>query len=94
MERRFRFDDDDSDDEDNMEDFDMDEFLDETVLIDASQMQLVERDQNQRLLQDVINFLQKSFFWRFRKNETKLKMINQTYQEFVSMIDANKIKEI
>lgn len=92
MEKRFHFDDDDSDDDEDMEDevFDMDEFMDEAALIDATQMALVERDQNARILTEVINYLSKSFFWRFRKNETKLKMINQTYQEFVSLIEVNK----
>jgi hypothetical protein len=92
MEKRFHFDDDDSDDdEDEMDEaFDMDEFMDEAAIIDASQLALVERDQNSRILTEVINYLSKSIFWRFRKNDTKLKMINQTYQEFISLIDVNK----
>jgi hypothetical protein len=47
--------------------------------IDFMQIELVETDLNQRLLFKAIKMLEKSWFWQFRSEETKLKLISQAY---------------
>ncbi len=58
--------------------------------LDLMQLELVELDLNQRLLFKTIKMLEKSWIWRFRKTNTKLKMISEAY---AMMQQLTKIKK-
>jgi hypothetical protein len=50
------------------------------------QIQLAESDLNQKLLSKSIRVLEKSFFWRFRLMETKLRLIARVYKSLQKLI--------
>lgn len=85
---RFSNDDEDEDMDEDMEQyFDMDDLENASAFIDAAQMELVNREQDQNILKMTIDFLNKSWFWKFRKLDTKLKMIEDTYRRFINLLD-------
>ena len=50
------------------------------------QIQLAEHDLNQKLLAKSIKILERSFFWRFRSVETKLRLITRVYTSLQKLI--------
>lgn len=56
------------------------EHLERREALDLMQLEMVQTDLNQKLLSKTIKMLENSFFWRFRSNKTKLKMIAETYE--------------
>jgi len=52
------------------------------------QLEAVHKDLNQRLLFSVINMLQKSFFWKFKSFNSKLRAISKAYQMFTDLIQV------
>ena len=61
--------------------------------LDLIQLELVEVDLNQKLLFRSIKMLEKSWFWRFRRTQTKLKMIAEAYALFKQLVALPQPKE-
>ncbi len=61
--------------------------------LDLMQLELVEVDLNQRLLFKAIKMLEKSWLWRFRRTETKLKLIAAAYTVFKSILQPQSQEE-
>ena len=59
----------------------------ELFLLESAQMNFTSQDSNQKLLWMAIRILEKSFFWKFRKKATKLKMIESTYESLIKILD-------
>jgi len=96
--RRFEYDDSDEFFKDDLESFfdeeDPDNFgLPKGELINVLQLDLVEVDLNMRLLSITIRTLEKTFLWRFRSPQKKMKMISEMYGEMVKLVDKDP-KEI
>lgn len=77
--RRFDFEENNDENKD-----DVDKFFDENNEDDISDMQIelsfAYRDLNQKLLSNVIQVCQKSFFWRFYSLTTRLMIIRVAYE--------------
>ena len=54
-----------------------------------SQLELVNREQNERFFFRTIRFLEKSFWWRFRSHKSKLKLIQETLDQFKQINENN-----
>lgn len=87
---RFNYDEEDDDQEDFYSDVndDNDESEEEySDFVDMVELNLVRQETDQKLLFETIKFLEKSFFWKFKSNDTKLKIIIDTYLKFKSLVD-------
>ena len=96
MKNRFSNNDDDHEDEDMDEEmehyFDMDD-LEGAAFVDAAHVELVNREQDQNILKLSIKLLEKSWFWKFRTLDTKLKLIEKTYNNFLVLLDQTDDEE-
>jgi hypothetical protein len=103
MAKRFNFNDDEDfrskwqDQEDDDEEYDDDDIdwensfeLDGNMLVN---FELKQQELDQDLLKTTINFLSQSFFWKFRKIDTKLKMIKSTYEAFRLMTQDDESED-
>lgn len=62
------------------------EYLERREGIDIAQLDLIQLGLNQKLLNKVLETLQKTWFWNFRSQQTKLKMINELYHYFYAVV--------
>lgn len=91
-----RFDDDDDDDlfpdteDGNVDDGDYAELVEQNGALELMQLNLAQLDINQRLLFKTIKMLSRSWFWRFRRPATKLKMIRETYLILYDLVRLEK----
>lgn len=51
-----------------------------------AELTLKEANLNRRILSTATKTLEKSFFWKFLRHETKLKRIEETYRRFSKLI--------
>jgi len=56
--------------------------------LELMQLNLVQIDMNQKLLHKTVQFLEKSWFWKFRTKKNKLKIIIETYNIFKYLVMA------
>lgn len=57
------------------------EYLERREAVDLMQLGLLQSGLNQKLLNKTIKMLEKSWFWRFRSQQNKLNLINETYKK-------------
>lgn len=69
-----------------MTDEQYEDFVRRNEEMDFHQLDFAYRDLDQKLLCRAIKMLEKSFFWRFRKNDTKLKLVFETYHTLKSIL--------
>ena len=86
---RFSNEDDDDMDEEMEQYFDMDDLDDTAAFIDAAQMELVNREQDQNVLKLAVDFVSNSWFWKFRRLDTKLRMMETAYKKFINLLDED-----
>jgi hypothetical protein len=87
---KFSKEEDHEDDDDNDEQyFDMDDLDDAALFLDTAQMELVNREQNQKALKLATKMAEKTLFWKFRKLNTKLRIISEYYFYFVNLLDSD-----
>lgn len=86
--RNFHFNDDDHEDVEHDE-YD-DEYEIDPQIVEWMQVDFISVDLNHRLLATTIKMLEKSFWWRFRKLETKLRIISETYEIFNVLIQEDE----
>ncbi|NIQ16891.1 MAG: hypothetical protein GTO02_21660, partial [Candidatus Dadabacteria bacterium] len=58
-------------------------------LIEAIKIQIVQKEVNYAVLTRAIQYLEKSWFWRFKSTDTKLNLIVETYQTFKALVDID-----
>jgi len=58
-----------------------------------AQIDLIDKKLNQNLLNEAINLLSKSFFWKFKSLDSKLEMIEETYQKLHTLVERTGIEE-
>ena len=75
-----------SDDNDDDDDFD-EIYFQENKEIKMAELSLVEFNLNRRILVGVVKSLETSFWWKFLRHKTRLKMIVETYQTFNKLIE-------
>lgn len=94
--RRFDYDDDDDYREDVDNFFDGEEqpditpeeyrsLIEDEQVIQQLQIEMVSRELNDRLMFKAIKMLEKSFWWRFYSLDTRLKMIEKTFNKMKSI---------
>jgi hypothetical protein len=81
-------DDDDMEDEDDDDDDDVGQ-TDANMIVEMAQLDLVVYDLNLRLLSEVVRSLEKSCFWKFKTNKTKMRLIQETYELFNKLIQGD-----
>ena len=54
----------------------------EEQLLQKMQLQFISRDLNHRVLRSAIRMSEKSFWWRFYSQETRLRIIEKVYKRF------------
>jgi len=59
-------------------------------LLDVFQLNLVQYELNQNLIAKTIAFLEKSWFWKFKSVEIKLKLIEETYNKFKELSEKKE----
>ena len=60
------------------------------AVVEVTNLGLVRADMKFRVLQSVIEMLEKSFFWRFRSPEWKRNAIKRTYIEFEALLGVDE----
>jgi len=106
MGSRFGFDfdnsDDDFDDEmdsfsewekqhkEELEDEEDEEIQSQLVLMQQEQVDLLRMEIDERLLKNSIKIASKSWFWSFKSQATKMKLIAETYEEMKKILDDVK----
>lgn len=65
--------------------------LEKKELIEALKITIYQKEINQELLFKTVDFLSKSFFWRFKSNKRKLQLIVETYQTFKTLVDIDSL---
>lgn len=65
--------------------------LEKKELIEVFKVQVFQKEINQELLLKTIEYLSKSFFWRFKSNRRKLQLILETYQTFKTLVDIDTL---
>ncbi len=65
---------------------DVAELLERREQLDLIQLDLVDFDLQQKLLSKAIKMCEKSFWWRFKSNTSRLVKINETYHILKSII--------
>lgn len=78
--------DEDDDDEEEDEEFD-EEFDDPDLEFEIERIEIANREINEQLLNDAIEICSKSWFWYFRKIDSKLEQIKKTYSVLKSLTD-------
>lgn len=74
--------------------FDMeDEPSDVDEIIEFAQIDLLDKKLNQNLLNETINLLSKSFFWKFKSIDSKLEMVEDAYQRLRKLVEHTGIEE-
>ena len=58
--------------------------------MDVFQLNLVQYELNQSLIAKTIAFLEKSWFWKFKSVEIKLKLIEETYNKFKELSEKKE----
>ena len=87
MKKRFDHNEEPDDDDDEFEQFLEEQEQMEQEKIMGEELILVERQLNIDILMASIDLAKKSFLWRFRKFETKLKMVTDIYQDLKLLTD-------
>lgn len=96
--KRFNYEDDDFKDEDfpNVNDDGEEELnaeylqiLEKRELIEAIKLQITQKELNLAILINAIQYLEKSWFWKFKFLKTKLNLIVETYQTFKALADID-----
>ncbi len=89
--KRFNYED-DYEDENFYLDEDDDDIEDDEYgqLVDVFQLNLVQYELNQNLIAKTIAFLEKSWFWKFKSTEKKLKLIEETYNKFKELSERKE----
>jgi len=59
----------------------------ELDLFDMAHAGYITEDADHKILGLAIRMLEKSFFWKFRRRETKLKMIEETYLSLLNILN-------
>jgi hypothetical protein len=65
--------------------------LEKKELVEVLKTQLFQKEINQELLLNTIKYLEKSFFWTFKSNSTKLQLIMETYELFKTLVDLDTL---
>lgn len=82
------------DGDDDEEDMDMEEYeVEKSDILRAMELDLLERELDLKVLRLSLKLLEKSFWWRFCKFETKLKMIAKTYLIFKQLAKKGNEEE-
>lgn len=103
--KRFEFEDGDEFQDDNLFEADDDgdegegmelnseyiKLLEKKELIEALKITVYQKEINQELLFKTVDFLSKSFFWKFKSNRKKLQLIVETYQTFKTLVDIDSL---
>lgn len=63
------------------------DLLEQEVALQADQLDMMEKENNQRIINDALNLNKNSWFWCFYSLETKLKMINKTFMFMKRLTD-------
>lgn len=61
--------------------------LEKRELVEVLRLQVAQKDLNYSILTKTMEYLEKSWFWRFKTEATKLRLISETYQAFKQMVD-------
>ena len=56
-------------------------------LFEIAQSGFVTESMDHKILGLALRILEKSFFWKFRKRETKLKMVEETYHSLFNILN-------
>lgn len=77
------------DDEEEMEEYE----IEKSDILRAMELDLLERELDLKVLRLSLKLLEKSFWWRFCKFETKLKRIAKTYLIFKQLAKKSNEEE-
>jgi hypothetical protein len=90
MKKRFDHNEEPDDDDDEFEQFLEEQEEMEQAFAMGEELILVERQLNVDILLASIELAKKSFLWRFRRFQTKLKMVSEIYQNLKILTEPNR----
>lgn len=90
MKKRFDHNEEPDEDDDEFEQFLEEQEEMEQALAMGEELILVERQLNVDILLASIDLAKKSFLWRFRKFQTKLKIVTEVYQNLKILTEPNR----